>query len=129
MKKQPHFVECQARTERDNPAMATSADDQLIEMGRRLKAARVATGLNQKDFKQWQIEETRLSMWENGKRPINAVALLPFCDRFAISLDWLLRGNPALMPTELYDRIADILSSDGQLPRGQKPGRKPLSEG
>lgn len=116
-----------ARNDDDAPddAPDDALDDFLVEIGRRLKAARLATGLDQVDFKQWQIEANRLSMWENGKRTPSAIALLPFCDRFAISLDWLFRGNAALMPHELYGRIQEILSGDQPLPNGHTPGRKP----
>ncbi|SDF82790.1 helix-turn-helix domain-containing protein [Thalassobaculum litoreum] len=93
--------------------------DVMIEVGKRLRASREATGLEQSDFSAWGIERTRLSQWENGRRAANAIALIPFCERFGISLDWIFRGDPRALPNDLYNRIMEKMGADQGTRRGR----------
>lgn len=117
---QASFVTCMVTRCGDNPVMNPSTDaDVMIEVGKRLRASREATGLEQSDFSAWGIERTRLSQWENGRRAANAIALIPFCERFGISLDWIFRGDPRALPNDLYNRIMEKMGADQGTRRGR----------
>jgi transcriptional regulator with XRE-family HTH domain len=123
--KSRRFVKCMAEAWRDNPNMHYPAEPHsLPAVGRRLRACREAVDLDQPDFAQWGIERTRLSQWENGRRAPNAFSLIPFCERFGISLDYIFRGDPRALPHGLYGKIMEKLEFDQRPRRG-----RPVKEG
>lgn len=84
--------------------------DRYTQMGRRLTAVRLALGLKLKDFSNYGIEVSRISNWEQGERPPNAVALIPFCERFDVPLDYIFRGKLGSLSADLRKRVDEILS-------------------
>jgi transcriptional regulator with XRE-family HTH domain len=87
-----------------------SEKHQYTQMGRRLTAVRLALGLKLRDFSNYGIEVSRMSNWEQGERPPNAVALIPFCERFDVPLDYIFRGKVGSLPADLRERVDEILS-------------------
>ena len=81
------------------------------EIGRRLKATRQALGLRARDIhRATGIGESAWSQYENGRRFPDLMQMLPFADRFGISLDWIYRGVLSAVPFELAQGILEQLS-------------------
>jgi transcriptional regulator with XRE-family HTH domain len=79
-----------------------------IEIGRRLKATRQALGLRTRDVhRATGIAESTWSQYENGRRFPDLLQILPFAERFGISLDWIYRGIITAVPYEIAQRVLD----------------------
>lgn len=82
------------------------------EIGRRLKATRQALGLRARDIhRATGIGESAWSQYENGRRFPDLLQILPFTDRFGISLDWIYRGIVTAMPFELAQNVLERLEA------------------
>lgn len=80
------------------------------EIGRRLKATRQALGLRARDVhRATGIGESTWSQYENGRRFPELLQILPFADRFGVSLDWIYRGILSAVPFELAQDIRERL--------------------
>lgn len=80
------------------------------EIGRRLKATRQALGLRARDIHHATgIGESTWSQYENGRRFPDLMQMLPFADRYGVTLDWIYRGIIAAVPFELAQKILDQL--------------------
>ncbi|MCW2245202.1 transcriptional regulator with XRE-family HTH domain [Azospirillum fermentarium] len=88
------------------------------EIGRRLKATRLALGLRARDIhRATGIGESAWSQYENGRRFPDLLQILPFADRFGVSLDWIYRGIPTALPFELaQNTLAHLAASPSDEP-------------
>jgi DNA-binding XRE family transcriptional regulator len=109
---------CQVLEKREKKILTESAKikgmaDQLKVVARRLVLTRKALGFDgwggQAEFcRQLGIETNVYNPFEKGTRKITLEIAEKICDRFGVSLDWIYRGNPALLPVEVYRKLAEV---------------------
>lgn len=88
--------------------------ERIALTGRRIAAARKAYGLSQGELAAiCNIQQSRLSQWERGKREQAAHSLAAFCDLYDVPLDFLFRGKMAGIDNHVRVRIQEILATDG----------------
>jgi DNA-binding XRE family transcriptional regulator len=95
------------------PAKIRGMADQRKVVARRLTMTRKALGFDgwggQSEFcRQLGIETNVYNPFEKGTRKITLEVAEKICDRFGVSLDWIYRGNPALLPVEVYRKLAEV---------------------
>lgn len=113
--KQARFVECFLGAVADNGRMSgTTRQSRMTATGRNLAAVRKAFGLKQSYFVKYNVEQSRLSHWEKGKRPIDALELVEFCDDYDVSLDFIFRGKLSSLSQETREKVEAAIS--GVLP-------------
>ncbi|NYZ16922.1 helix-turn-helix transcriptional regulator [Azospirillum sp. RWY-5-1] len=98
------------------------------EIGRRLKATRLALGLRARDLHHATgIGESAWSQYENGRRFPDLMQMLPFADRFGVPLDWIYRGIIGAVPFDLAQRILAQLGTpaDAAGATAETPGDGP----
>jgi ribosome-binding protein aMBF1 (putative translation factor) len=89
------------------------SDDLKLLIGRRLRAARLALGLQQKDLlKPLRVGKSTWSMWENGDRLPDPLAMARFGNTHGVSLDWIYRGDTSGLPAELRRLVLFYFSQD-----------------
>jgi transcriptional regulator with XRE-family HTH domain len=70
----------------------------MVEIGKRLKALRVALDLNQGEFaKRIELSQGVLSEIENGLKPLIDRNLKLICLEFRVNKDWLLTGRGEML--------------------------------
>lgn len=81
----------------------------LKNLGRRLQATREALGLSAAQLcKRIQCKANRWSQYESGERRITLEIADRLCDEFGLTLDWIYRGNRALLPDAIRVKIPRI---------------------
>jgi len=76
--------------------------DGLKLLAQRLKTTREALELSAAELcKQIECKPNRWSQYEGGDRRITLEVANRLCDEFGLSLDWIYRGNPAMLPHAL----------------------------
>ena len=74
------------------------------EIGRRLKATRLALGLKTREVhRATGIGESTWSQYEGGRRTPDVLAMGRYCERFGFTLDWIYRGVVAGLPVHLAE--------------------------
>jgi len=69
-------------------------NEELAEIGKRLKAARRSLGLKQKDICQLlNIKASTWSQWENGKSIPDPLIMKEFYLLYGITLNWVYVGD------------------------------------
>jgi transcriptional regulator with XRE-family HTH domain len=80
----------------------TGMDDRAKVLARRLVATREALGLNAAELcRRIDCKTNRWSQYETGERAITLEIANRLCDEFRLSLDWIYRGDPSLLPGHL----------------------------
>jgi transcriptional regulator with XRE-family HTH domain len=99
-----------------------ASPEQLREqMGRRLKALRVALGLTQLRLADVMgVSCPTVSAWESGRNPIDILVLAATADRLGFTTDYIARGDPGGLSPELAVRLTDCSQS---LPARSQRGR------
>lgn len=78
-------------------------------MGRRLTLLRLALGLNQREMaEKFNCAPPRWNSYEKGRTPIQIQEAIQLAQSYGVSLDWLYRGDPAMMPLHLIEKIDQI---------------------
>ena len=78
-------------------------------LGRRLELTREALGLTAAQLcKRINCKANRWSQYESGERRITLEIADRLCDEFGLSLDWIYRGNRALLPDVIRVKIPRI---------------------
>lgn len=68
----------------------------------RLETTRIALGMSAADLcKRIGIKPNRWSQYESGERRITEAVAVALCDEFALTLDWIYRGDPSHLPHAL----------------------------
>ena len=98
--------------------------DNLAEVGKRLKEARLSTGFTQKQVgQQLGIAQSSINRWETGKDEPPPGGLVALATLYAVSIDWLLTGHdPCATPVVLAPIPGQAII---RLPRGDP---EPLSD-
>lgn len=87
------------RRVRDNGRMKPVDPDTL---GGRLRAARLFLNLTQDDFAASAgVKSNTYNQWETNKRKPEMEALIPLCEKWDLSLDYLFRGKLTLLSPQM----------------------------
>ncbi|WP_406736333.1 helix-turn-helix domain-containing protein [Thioclava sp. GXIMD4215] len=78
-------------------------------IGRRLTILREALGLEKAEIADaLGIERTYWSRFENGKRPISDTTAALLCERYGVTLDFLILGRWNTLPLELATKMRSV---------------------
>lgn len=81
-------------------------------IGSRLAILRVALGLTPSQIADdLGIERTYWSRFENGKRQLNDTTAALLCDRYGVTLDFLILGKWTNLPLDLARKMRDVEAS------------------
>lgn len=77
----------------------TRNNDELVQIGARLKVARLTLGLSQKDlYEAIDVKAAAWSHWESGKRMPDPMAMAEFYRLHGITMEWVYAGDPKGLP-------------------------------
>jgi len=83
--------------------------ESLKSLGNRLKITRQALDLSAAELcRQIACKPNRWSQYESGERKITVEVANRLCDEFGLSLDWIYRANPALLPHAIRMKIRQV---------------------
>jgi transcriptional regulator with XRE-family HTH domain len=88
--------------------MPRRAEDELDAkpVGRRLRLTREALRLTQREFAQrCGMATNTYGQYETGARLISPKRAIDLCDAYALTLDWIYRGELGDMPYKLANAI------------------------
>lgn len=90
-------------TLRNLPAMTRERNpDDLKAIGNRLRAARLALGLTQKDmYEPLGVKAATWNHWESGKRLPDPLVMARLKELHGITTDWIFTGDGAALPFSL----------------------------
>lgn len=92
------------------------------EIARRLRATRLALGLRPSELCQATgIGTSTYSQWEAGLRMPDVLQILPICERFGLTLDWIYRAQISGLAYDLAVKIQAELANDPTSESGGKP--------
>lgn len=81
------------------------------DVGRRLSLVRRALDLNQMEFGAGAgLSQPQYHQFESGKRRLTIEAALALCHVYALTLDYLYRGDPSGLPYKLATTINQLRS-------------------
>ena len=81
---------------------------ELVEIGNRLKVARLALGLSQKEVcEAIGVKVPAWSHWENGRRIPDPMAMKNLYLLHGVTMEWIYAGDPKRLPFEVYRRIKE----------------------
>ena len=90
---------------------APRKDELKNAVGLRLRAARLALGLQQKEIcEAVNVAESRYSQWENGKNLLDPTVAILLGDLYGITMDYLYRGDLSSMQHSLAAKLLDRAS-------------------
>lgn len=79
---------------------------EIAETAERLRLARMAINPNQSEFaRRAGMSQHRYNQYETGARPLTLDAALKLRDTYGLTLDYLFRGDTALVPHGLMERL------------------------
>lgn len=85
-----------------------------MEIGQKLKDARVASGLTQEGVaEKINVSRQTISNWENEKTYPDIISVIKLSDIYSISLDNLLKGDKKMM--EHLEKDTNIVKSNKRL--------------
>ena len=80
--------------------------DDIAAIARRLTITREALGLSAAELcRQINCKPNRWSQYEAGERKITIEIANRLCDLYAVTLDWIYRGNAAMLPAALHAKM------------------------
>ena len=96
---------------RNYPKRVNSAA--VPEIARRLRLLRMAVADSITDLStRTGITRSAWSNYENGLSRIGVDAAMKLCDTYGISLDWVYRGQDAMLPHGLVRRMQELAATD-----------------
>lgn len=85
-----------------------------MEIGKKIKEARVASGLTQEQVaEELHISRQTISNWENEKSYPDIVSVVRMSDLYSVSLDELLKGDGKML--EHLEESTNVVRSNKQL--------------
>ena len=83
------------------------------EIAWRLRLLRVAVADNITDLcARSGITRSAWSNYENGSSRIGVDAAMKLCDTYGVSLDWIYRGQDAMLPHGLAKRLQEVAETE-----------------
>lgn len=80
--------------------------DNLKVIGARLRAARLALGLTQKDlYEPLGVKAATWNHWESGKRLPDPLVMAKLRDLHGITMDWIYSGDASALPFALAKAV------------------------
>lgn len=77
----------------------TRNDEELTQIGNRLKAARLALGLSQKElYEAIGVKAATWNHWETGRRMPDPLAMTELYRRHGVTMEWIYAGDPKDLP-------------------------------
>ncbi len=85
--------------------------EDLKAIGARLRAARLALGLTQKDlYEPLGVKAATWNHWESGKRLPDPLVMAKLKEMHGITTDWIYAGDPSALPFSLAKVIRKAAS-------------------
>jgi transcriptional regulator with XRE-family HTH domain len=81
----------------------------IVAIARRMRLLRLATGLSQAEFAR-SIGVSR-NVWNNVELSFSRIGVdtaMNVCTKYPVTLDWIYRGNEALVPDDLKKRLQEL---------------------
>jgi transcriptional regulator with XRE-family HTH domain len=98
-----HSVHSKWAASQDGEARAAYAE----QIGKRLKATRRALNLTQAELcRSSGVQPSTYNQYERGINVISLSQALRLCDAFAVTLDWIYRGDPTSLPARVMRVLA-----------------------
>ncbi len=109
------------------PIRSRHPERRYLEVGQRVEAVRLFAGLTTIEMAALMgIGQARYVLIHYGRVLPDAEKLEPLCERWGVSLDWLYRGDPKMMPVGVWDgikaQLQTLVDEHGQ-PIKRKSGR------
>jgi transcriptional regulator with XRE-family HTH domain len=83
--------------------------DTLKALAFRLKTTREALEISAAELcRHIKCKPNRWSQYEGGERKITLEVANKLCDEYGLSLDWIYRGNPAMLPHALRLKMRQV---------------------
>lgn len=77
----------------------TRDNKELSQIGNRLKAARLALGLSQKElYDAIGVKAATWNHWETGKRMPDPMSMAELYRRHGVTMEWIYAGDPKALP-------------------------------
>jgi len=92
--------------------MARSRDnEELVQIGTRLKAARLALGLSQREiYEVIGVKAATWNHWESGKRMPDPMAMAEFYRLYGVTMEWIYAGDPKGLPFGIVQSVLKAAS-------------------
>lgn len=85
--------------------------DNLKFIGARLRAARLALGLTQKDlYEPLGVKAATWNHWESGKRLPDPLVMAKLKEMHGITMDWIYAGDASSLPFSLAKAVLKAAS-------------------
>lgn len=85
--------------------------EELKAIGMRLKAARLALGLSQKEvYEALGVGASTWHHWESGKRTPDPLVMAKLQKLHGISLDWIFAADPSNLPHRIVGKTLQAAS-------------------
>lgn len=85
--------------------------DSLKAIGNRLRAARLALGLTQKDlYEPLGVKAATWNHWESGKRLPDPLVMTKLKEKHGITMDWIYAGDASALPFSLAKAVLKAAS-------------------
>lgn len=85
-----------------------------MEIGKKLKDARIGSGLTQESVaEKINVSRQTISNWENGKSYPDIISVIKLSDLYSISLDNLLKGDSKMI--EHLEESTNVIKSNQKL--------------
>lgn len=93
----------------DRPMTANHDGTSLAAVGLRLQLTRQVLGLQQNEFcERAKIATNTYNQYERGKKRLGIDNAIALCEAYALTLDWLYRGDPSGLRYETADAIKSL---------------------
>jgi len=89
----------------------TRDEQQLAQIGNRLRAARLALGLSQKEvYEAIGVKAATWNHWESGKRMPDPMAMADLYRLYGVTIEWIYAGDPKGLPFGVAQTILKAVS-------------------
>lgn len=87
------------------------SNQELVQVGARLKAARLALGLSQKDlYEAIGVKAAAWNHWESGKRMPDPMVMAELYRLHGVTMEWIYAGDPKGLPFGVAQTILKAAS-------------------
>jgi len=86
-----------------------------VEIGKRLKRLRRVLGLNQREMSELvDCTPPSWNAYEKGNGLIQIPQAMQISVRYGVPLDWIYKGDPAMLPNHIASEIAKIEKAEAE---------------
>lgn len=93
--------------------MKNNRDPYRVEVGERLRVTAAELGFPTATLlaEHLRLERPAVDAWYNGRALVPVPSILPICDRYHITLDWIYHGDARSLPYERGIRLLAAMAS------------------